>query len=81
MVKRYGSLVALDSVSATVTEQAVGLLGANGAGKSTLMRAMLGLIRPDEGSIRVLGLESTTRAWDIRRRLGYMPEHSACRSA
>jgi ABC-2 type transport system ATP-binding protein len=77
VVKRYGSLVALDGVSATVTEQAVGLLGANGAGKSTLMRAMLGLIRPDEGSIRVLGLDSAARAWDIRRRLGYMPEHSA----
>ena len=48
--------MALDDVSASVTERAVGLLGANGAGKSTLMRSMLGLIRPDEGSISVMGM-------------------------
>jgi ABC-2 type transport system ATP-binding protein len=77
VVKHYGSVVALDGVSATISEQAVGLLGANGAGKSTLMRAMLGLIRPDRGSIRVLGLDSAARSWEIRRRLGYMPEHNA----
>jgi ABC-2 type transport system ATP-binding protein len=77
VVKHYGSVVALDGVSASISEQAVGLLGANGAGKSTLMRAILGLIRPDQGSIRVLGLDSSARSWDIRRRLGYMPEHNA----
>ena len=74
--KRYGEVVALDDVSATVTERAVGLLGANGAGKSTLMRSMLGLIRPDEGTISVMGM-GIEQAWDIRRRLGYMPEHSS----
>jgi ABC-2 type transport system ATP-binding protein len=74
--KRYGEVVALDDVSASVTERAVGLLGANGAGKSTLMRSMLGLIRPDEGSISVMGM-GIEHAWDIRRRLGYMPEHSS----
>jgi ABC-2 type transport system ATP-binding protein len=74
--KRYGQVVALDDVSALVTERAVGLLGANGAGKSTLMRSMLGLIRPDEGSISVMGM-GIEHSWDIRRRLGYMPEHSS----
>ena len=74
--KRYGDVVALDDVSATVAERAVGLLGANGAGKSTLMRSMLGLIRPDEGTISVMGM-GIEQAWDIRRRLGYMPEHSS----
>jgi ABC-2 type transport system ATP-binding protein len=77
VVKHYGSVVALDGVSASISEQAVGLLGANGAGKSTLMRTILGLIRPDQGSVRVLGLDSSARSWDIRRRLGYMPEHNA----
>jgi ABC-2 type transport system ATP-binding protein len=75
-VKRYGSVVALDGVSARIEERAVGLLGANGAGKSTLMRTILGLIRPDEGSVNVMGM-GLERSWDIRRRLGYMPEHSA----
>jgi ABC-2 type transport system ATP-binding protein len=74
--KRYGSVVALDGVSASVTDRAVGLLGANGAGKSTLMRLMLGLVRPDSGRIRVLGMDVAASSWDVRRRLGYMPEHS-----
>jgi ABC-2 type transport system ATP-binding protein len=76
VVKRYGSIVALDGVSARIEDRAVGLLGANGAGKSTLMRTILGLIRPDEGTVNVMGM-GLGRSWDIRRRLGYMPEHSA----
>jgi ABC-2 type transport system ATP-binding protein len=76
VVKRYGAVTALDGVTATVADRAVGLLGANGAGKSTLMRTMLGLIRPDEGEVEVMGM-GLERSWDIRRRLGYMPEHSA----
>jgi ABC-2 type transport system ATP-binding protein len=77
VVKRYGSVVALDGVTARFTDRAVGLLGANGAGKSTLMRSMLGLIRPDEGHISVLGMNATERSWEIRRQLGYMPEHDS----
>ena len=76
VVKRYGPVVALDGVTARLTDGAVGLLGANGAGKSTLMRSMLGLIRPDEGRISVLGMDAAARSWEIRRQLGYMPEHS-----
>jgi ABC-2 type transport system ATP-binding protein len=76
VIKRYGSVVALDGVSARIEDRAVGLLGANGAGKSTLMRTILGLIRPDEGTVNVMGM-GLGRSWDIRRRLGYMPEHSA----
>ncbi len=76
VTKRYGRIVALDDVSIATTDRAVGLLGANGAGKSTLMRSLLGLIRPDAGRIRVMGIDAGRRSWDIRRRLGYMPEHS-----
>ena len=73
--KRYGSIVALDGITATVDGRAVGLLGANGAGKSTLMRVMLGLAAPDSGHVRVLGMDVAESPWDVRRRLGYMPEH------
>ena len=73
--KRYGSVTALDDVSLSVDARAIGLLGANGAGKSTLMKLMLGLVRPDSGSIRVLGSDATAQSWDARRRFGYMPEH------
>jgi ABC-2 type transport system ATP-binding protein len=74
VTKRYGAVTALDDVSVSVTSNATGLLGANGAGKSTLMKALLGLVRPDEGRLSVLGLDSAREAGRIRTELGYMPE-------
>jgi ABC-2 type transport system ATP-binding protein len=74
--KRYGDIVALAEVTASVRERAVGLLGANGAGKSTLMRVMLGLLRADAGHVKMLGIDSSKPSWEVRRLLGYMPEHS-----
>ena len=56
--KSFGAVEALRDVSVSMTNLAIGLLGANGAGKSTLMRVMLGLVHPDAGSIRVLGLDA-----------------------
>ncbi len=76
ITKRYGALAALDDVSVRVDARAVGLLGANGAGKSTLMKTMLGLITPDSGTVKVLGVDVAGQDWAARRRLGYMPEHS-----
>ncbi|HET6395133.1 MAG TPA: ABC transporter ATP-binding protein [Blastococcus sp.] len=53
---RYGDTVAVDGLDLTVPAgQTVALLGPNGAGKSTTVNAVLGLLRPDAGSIRVLG--------------------------
>jgi ABC-2 type transport system ATP-binding protein len=75
VTKRFGQVTALDDVSAAVTTPALGLLGANGAGKSTLMKAMLGLVKPDAGRVRVLGMDAAHQAREIRRRLGYMPEN------
>src|SRR5690606_142497 len=71
---RYGPVTALDGVSIELTERATGLLGANGAGKSTLMKALLGLVRPDEGRLEVLGIDAARDPGELRRRLGYMPE-------
>ncbi len=72
--KRFGSVQALDDVSVELTATATGLLGANGAGKSTLMKALLGLVAPDEGRVEVLGIDAARHPGEIRRRLGYMPE-------
>ena len=72
--KRYGSVLALDSVDFQVDEGITGLLGSNGAGKSTAIKLFLGLIRPTSGSAEVMG----RRPYDspaVRERLGYMPEH------
>ncbi|MGH7442949.1 MAG: ABC transporter ATP-binding protein, partial [bacterium] len=49
-----------------------GLVGLNGAGKSTLMKMAVGLLHPDEGSVRLFGLDPRNR--EARRHLGYLPE-------
>jgi ABC-2 type transport system ATP-binding protein len=74
LVKRFGQVIALDGVSVALDAPATGLLGANGAGKSTLMRLLLGLLRPDEGAVEVLGVDASRDTAEVRRRLGYMPE-------
>ena len=73
--KRFGAVEALREVSIAVTDPATGLLGANGAGKSTLMKALLGLVAPDAGTLSILGLDARRDGDAIRRRVGYMPEH------
>ena len=70
----YGKNQALKNVSARFERGAVGLLGPNGAGKSTMLKALLGFVKPDQGRMRVLGLDVAERPMEIRARLGYMPE-------
>ena len=70
----YGKQAALREVTAVFPAGAVGLLGPNGAGKSTLLKALLGFLKPDQGTMRVLGLNVATSPLEIRARLGYMPE-------
>ncbi|MEA2297326.1 MAG: type transport system ATP-binding protein [Solirubrobacteraceae bacterium] len=56
LVKRYGELVAVDHVDLNVSAGDIyGYLGPNGAGKTTSLRMLLGLIRPDEGSVELFG--------------------------
>ncbi len=70
---QYGHEKILDSVSLQIHRgDFLGLLGPNGSGKSTLIRIMLGLHKPDEGSVRIMGRDiSDFRAWD---RIGYVPQ-------
>lgn len=75
VTKRYGQHTALDNMSLSVPPGVVfALLGENGAGKTTAIRLMLGLTEPTAGSVRVLGLESDRQGFEIRRRVGYLPE-------
>lgn len=74
LVKDYGRTRALDGLTLRVPGGAVGLLGPNGAGKSTLLKILLGFLRPSSGTARVLGLDPTRRALEIRQQIGYMPE-------
>jgi ABC-2 type transport system ATP-binding protein len=75
VVKRYGTTTALAGATVDVGHGVTGLLGANGAGKTTLIGMVLGLHRPDEGSLRVLGLDPTEAGPEVRERVGYAPEH------
>lgn len=74
VVKRYGGRTVLDGVSLDVTPGITGLVGPNGAGKSTLVRAILGLVRLAEGSVRVFGLDPAREPRRVRSLLGVVPE-------
>src|SRR6185436_3972956 len=73
----YGAQRALQDVTATFAAGAVGLLGPNGAGKSTMIKALLGLIVPAAGRMRVLGRDVASQPLEIRAHVGYMPENDA----
>lgn len=75
--KRYGDIVALQPTTLTLAEGRIGLLGPNGAGKSTLIKILLGLVRPDHGSVRVLDVDVLRDPRAVRARIGYMPEGDA----
>jgi ABC-2 type transport system ATP-binding protein len=77
VVKRWGRTTALSGATFDISAGVTGLLGANGAGKTTVLGMVLGLHRPDSGSIEVLGLDPTTAGPRVRERIGYAPEHDA----
>jgi ABC-2 type transport system ATP-binding protein len=78
--KHFGSVRALDDVSFEIDEGITGLLGSNGAGKTTSLKLIIGLIRPDGGSIELLGTP-VGRSPEYRTRIGYAPEHDCLPSA
>lgn len=70
--KRFGDVVALDGCSFTVEKgRMLGFLGPNGAGKTTAMRAVFGLMRPDQGSVT---WEGRPISHEDRQAFGYLPE-------
>jgi len=76
--KSFGPVQALSSVSFSVgAGEIVGLLGPNGAGKSTTMKAVLGLLRPDAGTIRLFGRGVGEDPLETKRQVGYVPESPA----
>ena len=72
--KTFGSAVALDGLDLGVRDGEVhGFLGPNGAGKSTTMRILLGLVRADSGTVRLLGGDPWTDAVRLHRDIAYVP--------
>lgn len=74
LVKSYGEIKALRGVNLQVRRGEIyGFLGPNGAGKTTTIRCMLDLIRPQGGSIQLLGLDPQAEPVAVRSRIGYLP--------
>jgi ABC-2 type transport system ATP-binding protein len=72
--KSYGKTVALDGLDLSVAEGEVhGFLGPNGSGKTTTIRILLGLLRADGGTARLLGGDPWREATALHRRLAYVP--------
>jgi ABC-type multidrug transport system ATPase subunit len=75
LTKKYGSLIAVNRLDLKVTKGSIhGFLGPNGAGKTTTIKILVGLLRPDEGTVSVLGREVHGDKADSRLSIGYMPE-------
>src|SRR5207248_6632124 len=70
--KWYGPVIGVNQVTLELRPGITGLVGANGAGKSTLMKLATGQLRPDLGTVQVMGKD----AWlaDAKRHVGYSPD-------
>ncbi len=73
--KAFGTIQAVKDLDLEIGGGTVyGLLGPNGSGKSTVMRMIIGLVRPDSGSIRVCGMDLGSDPIEVKRIVGYVPE-------
>ncbi|WP_168625541.1 MULTISPECIES: ABC transporter ATP-binding protein [unclassified Cryobacterium] len=78
LTRRFGATVANDDVSLRVRPgEVVGLLGHNGAGKTTLVSQIVGLLRPERGTIRVDGIDAVADPGAARRRVAMQPQAQA----
>ena len=74
LVKEFGPVRALDNLNLNIAPGEVhGFLGPNGAGKSTTMRVLLGLLRPDSGTVKLFGRDPWRDAVTLHERLAYVP--------
>jgi ABC-2 type transport system ATP-binding protein len=77
LTKTYGHQKAVDDISFEVkVGEIVGFLGPNGAGKSTTMKIVTGYLAASSGSVAVNGFDVKTQSMDVRRSIGYLPEHN-----
>ena len=75
VIKKYGQVTALDDFTVDIPKGKIGILGPNGAGKSTFVKIALGLIESTSGEVTVLGENLDKNSIEIRKKIGYMPEH------
>ena len=74
IVKAFGDTVALNNISFDVNKGEIfGFIGPDGAGKTTLFRIITTLLLPDEGEVKVMGLDVKKGFLELRKNIGYMP--------
>ncbi|MBP8823718.1 MAG: gliding motility-associated ABC transporter ATP-binding subunit GldA [Flavobacteriales bacterium] len=77
ITKQFGAQKALDDVSFEIGgSEVVGFLGPNGAGKSTMMKILTCFLPPTSGDASVCGFDIREASMDVRRNVGYLPEHN-----
>jgi ABC-2 type transport system ATP-binding protein len=77
LTKLYGHQKAVNDVSFSVNKgEIVGFLGPNGAGKSTTMKITTGYLSANSGTVTVNGFDVQRQPMDVRRSIGYLPEHN-----
>ena len=77
LTKLYGEQKAVNDISFDVQSgEIVGFIGPNGAGKSTTMKIITGYISQFEGSVQVDGLDVRSQALEVKKLIGYLPEHN-----
>lgn len=75
LTKRYGSLTAVNKLDLKVERNTIhGFLGPNGAGKTTTIKILVGLLKANEGTVKMLGKEMHGDVPEVRNHVGYMPE-------
>ena len=75
VTKKYGDIVALDGFNMEVQKGEIyGLLGPNGSGKTTTLNCILALLKCDEGKIKLFDEEMTPARYDLKARVGYVPQ-------
>ena len=75
--KTFGEVTAVDNLSFEVRNGEIyGLLGPNGAGKTTTLKVLMGLLDPDSGSVRVMGVDSLSNPLEVKSLVGYVPEET-----
>jgi len=74
--RSFGDTRALRGVDLAVERGTIGgVIGPDGAGKSTLLRLLAGLLLPDEGKIETAGFDTARQPYEVKDRIGYMPQH------
>ncbi|MFX0183203.1 MAG: ABC transporter ATP-binding protein [Candidatus Hodarchaeota archaeon] len=77
LTKYYGKTRGIENLTLTIQDNEIfGFLGPNGAGKTTTIRSILGLLHPNSGNVKILGIDFQNLTKDLYKRIGYLPGES-----